>query len=189
MNKLGRLLAVASLSVLGTLAVTNEAHALEPSTRGPLYFQSSPLGIGFFGVCANAGPFGNVCSVGGTYHVDLEAGYHFMGHHEGFVAGLRQSFYLSGGSAGTTQARLGWDIAIPLKDGQFEITIAPYTTLGVFYPFGGGNAGFAFGIGVEGKFFFYEGLYAFFRPFEGGAVISSSSAFLGNFGAGIGYAL
>jgi hypothetical protein len=185
MNKLGRLLAVGTLSVLGTLAVSNNAHALEPSTRGPLYFQGAPLGFGFLVVC---GGFG-VCGTGGAYHLDLEAGYHFMGHHEGIVAGLRQSFYLSGGSAGTTQARVGWDIAIPLKDGQFEITIAPYTTLGVFYPFGGGNAGFAFGIGVEGKFFFYEGLYAFLRPFEGGAVISNGSGFLGNFGAGIGYAL
>ena len=187
MNKLGRLIAVASLSVLGTLTVAKNASALEPSTRGPLYFQGSPLGVGFLGVCA--GPFG--CSVGGAYHLDLEPGYHFMGHHDGFVAGLRQTFYLSGGSAATTQARLGWDIAIPLKDGQFEVTIAPYATAGSFYPLhsNGGDPMFAFRIGVEGQFFFYEGLYAFFRPFEGGAAIGSTSAFLGNFGAGIGYAL
>lgn len=186
MKKLGRLLSIAALSAVGTLAVANDAHALEPSTRDPAYVQGSPLGFGFVGAC---GGFG--CAIGGAFHVDVEVGYHFMGHHEGFVLGGRQSFYLSGGSFGSTQARLGWDIAIPISDGKYEVTIAPYATLGVAYAMYSpvqDPAFFAFGIGVEGKFFFYEGAYAFFRPFEGGAAIGAASFFLGNFGAGIGYA-
>jgi hypothetical protein len=188
MKKLVRLAAVAAVTALPMLTMTSRAEALEPSTRGPFYAQLKPLGVGFSGVCA--GIFG--CSVGGSYHLDAEFGYHFMGHHDGFVAAVRQSFYLSGGSAGTTQARLGWDIAIPISN--FELTIAPYATLGIFYGFSGGDPAFAFGIGVEGKFFFLPadhaagGLYAFFRPFEGGAGISSASFFLANLGAGIGYA-
>lgn len=178
-----KILAVATLAGAATLTFTQNALALEQSTRGPFYVQSSPLGVGMMGVC---GAFIG-CATSGAYHLDFEVGMHFSGHHDGPVAGLRQSFYIAGGSAGTTQARLGWDIAIPIKD--FELTIAPYGTFGVFYGFSGGDPAFAFGIGAEGKFFFWKGLYAFFRPFEGGAAIGSSGAFLANFAAaGIGFA-
>ena len=193
MKKLVRLAAVAAVTALPMLTMTSRADALEPSTRGPFYAQLSPLGVGFFGVPGVSTPLGNFGGgVSGSYHLDAEFGYHFMGHHDGIVAALRQSFYFSGGSAGTTQARVGWDIAIPIS--QMELTIAPYATLGIFYGFSGGDPMFAFGIGVEGKLFFFpqehaaSGFYAFFRPFEGGAAIGSASAFLGNFGAGAGYA-
>jgi hypothetical protein len=169
--------------------MTSHADALEPSTRGPFYVQGSPLGVGFLGE-PSFGRFGG--GVGGAWHADVEFGYHFMGHHDGIVLGVRQTFYVSGGSAGTTQARVGWDIAIPIK--QMELVIAPYGTLGIGYFFNGGDPAFAFGFGVEGKFFFFpqdhaaSGFYAFFRPFEGGALVSSYSFFLGNLAAGAGYA-
>lgn len=180
-----KLLAVATLAGAATLTFADNASALEPSTKGPFYVQATPLGVGLASFCAG-GPFGG-CATGGAYHLDFEVGMHFLGHHDGPVAGLRQAFYIAGASIGTTQARLGWDIAIPISD--FELTIAPYGTFGIGYGFNGGDPLFAFGIGAEGKFFFWKGLYGFFRPFEGGALIGNASGFLANFlVAGIGFA-
>src|SRR5439155_7026940 len=54
---------------------------------------------------------------------------------------------------------------------------APYGVAGGLYPFTqGAEAAFIFGVGVEGRFFFWQGLYAMARPVEIGAIIAGSGA-------------
>ena len=195
-------LAVAALSATTVALASAPAHAGD-STRGAFYVQAAPIGFANITQCVDVvlpDSFGvlhtqSVCGTAGAYRAAAEFGYHFSGRHDGFVLGARQTFWFySGGTAGVTQARLGWDIPIAIKD--FELTIAPYGLLGVSYALsGGGNASFTFGAGVEGKFFFMKpdsganGLYAFVQPIElGGAAGGGFSGFVYQFAAGAGYA-
>lgn len=192
--------AVASLTAVSGLLLASSPARAADSTRGPFYVQGAPIGFATYAVadtCYHNSIIGaDICSGGGSfyaYRAAVEFGYHFSGRGDGFVLGVRQSFWLSGGSAGVSQARLGWDIAIPIKD--FELTIAPYGVAGIAYGFSGGSPSFAFGVGVEGKFFFMKpdssakGLYAFAQPVElGGVAAGGLSGFVYTAGAGIGYA-
>lgn len=166
----------------------SDAHALDPSTKGPFYIQGAVIGYsyGFFGGLGF-----------GAYRMDVEFGAHFSGRHDGFVLGGRQVFYFGfGGSVGATVARIGYDIPIVLKDGKFELTIAPYGLAGIAYGLCGvgcEGALFNFGFGVDVKFFPMQsnGFYVFARPLE-------ASFFVGGYGgrtittltpaAGVGFA-
>ena len=164
------------------------AEALEPSTKGPLYVQGALLG-GAFG-------FGNAYDGYGAYRLDVEFGAHFTGRHDGFVVAGRQAFYfgwgLGGFSIGTTVARLGYDIPIVIKEGKYEITIAPYGIVGIGYGLCGncGGVAFNFGFGVEGRFFPMQsnGFYAFARPIEFSFFAGNGFATLFSPGLGVGYA-
>ena len=113
------------------------------SQRGPFFVEGHVLGG------AIAFPSG---ATGASYPLEIAAGYHISGVHEGFVLGLAQRFDIgiSGGSSGATLARLGWDFAIDLD--PMELTIAPYLQGGAVYGFGGGAGGLV-GMGVEGRWF------------------------------------
>ncbi len=172
------------------------AHA-DDSKRGAFYVQGSPLGVGvaFFPGADYTDPVtGNTISGGGgasaSYRIDVEGGYHFSGRHDGFVLGLRQAFYFSGGSLGSTTVRAGWDIPIALADGKMELTIAPYAHLGIGYAFAGGDPFFHWGVGADGKLFFLKdlGLYAYVRPIEFSMFINSAVVPAISFGAGMGFA-
>jgi hypothetical protein len=196
-------LSLASLAAIsGLLFASTPAHAAD-STRGPFYVQASPIGaatITYAQVCFHSSLINqDICGSGGSggaYRAAVEFGYHFSGRHDGFALGVRQTFLINGGSLGITQARLGWDIPIPIKD--FELVIAPYGVIGVAYAFsnnGNGSVGVAFGAGVEGRFFFMKsdasakGLYAFAQPIEvGGMVAGPFGGFTYMAGLGIGYA-
>lgn len=176
-----------SLVVAGAVALAlgladSRADAYE-SAHGPFYVQGSPLGIGVIFYPGSDIVIGNTTlSVGGSlayYRVDAEFGYHISGRADGLALGLRQTFYLGWGSAGTTTARVGYDFAIPIgHDDDMELMIAPFAHLGAAYPFNGGDASFTFGFGVEGKLYFDRklGLYAFVRPAEVGFFINSGPA-------------
>ncbi len=160
---------------------------LAPSQKGPGYVQGTFLG---FGLAARAGVSGNIGTVS-TYHLDVEFGWHFPEQkHQAFVVGVRQAFYIvDPGAAGATLARFGYDLPFDINDERFELTLAPYGILGGLYPLGQGDGAFIFGVGIEGKFFFWKGLYALARPAEIGAIITGGgAAFQYNGGLGIGYA-
>lgn len=195
-------LSVASLAAIsGLLFAPTEAHAAD-STRGAWYVQGSPVGFATYTlaqVCVhNSLVSQDFCSGGsaGAYRAAAEFGYHFSGRHDGFVLGVRQTFWISSPVIGVSQVRLGWDIPIPIKD--FELVIAPYGVVGVSYLFSSnsnGTIGVAFGAGVEGKFFFMKpdssakGLYAFAQPVEvGGLVAGPFGGFMYQAGLGMGYA-
>lgn len=174
-TRTAKALAVAALAGGAALfSGERSAHALDPSTKGPLYIQGAVIGYsyGFFG------GFGF-----GAYRLDVEFGAHFTGRHDGFVLGGRQVFYLGfGGSIGATVARIGYDIPIVIKDGKFELTIAPYGIAGIAYGLcsGGGcydGAAFNFGFGVDVKFFPIQsnGFYAFARPLEASFFVGNGS--------------
>ncbi len=184
--------AVASLTAVSGLLFASSADAAD-STRGPWYVQASPIGLATFtiaDVCTHDPIRGDICTGGGsaiTYRATVEFGYHFSGRHDGFVLGLRQSFLLGSAVAGVSQVRAGWDITIPIKD--YELTIAPYGVVGVAYLFTGSSPSFTFGAGVEGKFFFLKGLYAFLQPAElSGLVAGRITGLSYQAGAGMGYA-
>lgn len=193
MNKLlfATPLAFASLLLVTTADAADSAH-------GPLYVQASPLGVGilFYPGTDVINPItGQPMSTGGgsvaAYRVDAEVGYHFSGRHDGFVAAVRQAFYLRDGSIGTTTLRLGWDIALPLGDGGLELTVAPYAHAGVGYAFSGGDPFFHFGFGADGRLFFARdlGLYAFVRPIEVSFLVNGGTTLPAvSFGAGAGWA-
>lgn len=121
------------------------APARADSKRGPFFIEGHVLG--------GALAFPSTGVIGTSYPLEIAAGYHISGVHEGFVLGLAQRFDigLSGGSSGATLARLGWDFAIDLD--PMELTIAPYLHGGALYGFGGGGAGGLVGPGVEGRLF------------------------------------
>ena len=172
-----------------TLFATHAAasFSLAPSTRGPFYVQGKVLGVG---LAARSG-FGTVGTIS-TYHVDVEFGWHFPEQkHQAFAIGVRQAFYIADpGAAGATMARFGYDLPFDIGDERYELTIAPYGILGGLYPFAqGAEAAFIFGAGLEGRFFFWKGLYAMARPVEIGAIVNGTgAAFQYNGGVGIGYA-
>jgi hypothetical protein len=142
------------------LALPSTAHAAD-SAKGPFYVQAGVLGYSFRG--------GGAAWFGGAYNLDVEFGYHFSGRHDGFVLAARQAFYFSGGALGTTDLRIGYDVALPMKDGKYELTIAPYGLAGVGYALRGGlGTDFHVGAGIEGRFFPMQsnGFYVFARPLE-----------------------
>jgi hypothetical protein len=186
MNTTFRLL-VASLVALFVLVEGSPARAAD-STHPGFYVEGSPIGVGTVTLACVQTFRG--CIGGGTvgaYRLSAEFGYHFTQRQDGFVLGVRQLFLFGSSSSGATEARLGWDIAIPIK--HFELTAAPYGVAGVAYGFNGEGAAFAFGFGAEGKFFFKDDLYALLIPLELGAWVGNGfSGFVYQAGAGIGYA-
>jgi hypothetical protein len=170
----------------GSLAlVSSSAHA--ESTRGAAYVQGNVLGYT---------PFFN-SGGGSAFPMEVSGGYHLGGTHEGFVIGGAQKFLFGsfGGAAFATVLRLGYDIAIPIK--QFELTVAPYGFGGIAYGDGwGGEVRAHFGFGVEGRFFPLtegagKGFFAVARPLEIGFVPiggGAGTAIPYTFSVGAGYA-
>lgn len=185
-----------SLVLMAVMTLPASAHALESppesggalqeSTRGPFYVQ------GVFG----SGAFWAGLTGGGDegyWHPEVEIGYHLTGRHDGVVLGLRQGFEVGASlySIGETSVRGGYDIAVPLRNGRFELTLAPFATVGLDYLFRNVNAGFRWSVGVDAKLFFFRGLYLVVRPFElgGGEFVSLGRMFFNfNAGAGVGIA-
>lgn len=180
--KLGATVAVAGFC---TAFLPTEANAAT-STRDPLYVGGTVLG---FGAPLNSGYRGPT-----PYRLDFDFGGHINGRHDGFVIGFRQAFLFGGGfDGGITQMRLGGDIAIPIRGGRMELTIAPYGAAGIYYNFNGGagTPRAAISFGVEGKFFPIEGngFFAMARPFEITIMPGSGiTPVLYGFGVGAGYA-
>lgn len=189
MKALSRLL-VSSLLVGAVALTSSSAHA--QSTRGAGYVQGNVLGYSLVGASVSAGAFGSVSATSGGYPIDLHGGYHLGGTHEGFVIGATQKFIFSGAFTAGTLARAGYDIAIPIKNGEMELTIAPYGQIGALYGDNGGR--FAFGLGAEGRFFPLnegagKGFFATAKPFElTFAPGSGGLLYLYTFSAGAGYA-
>lgn len=176
----------ATVAVVGfcTAFLPTEAHAAT-STRDPLYVGGTVLG---FGAPLNSGRRSTT-----PYRFDFDFGGHINGRHDGFVVGFRQIFLFGGGfDGGISQLRLGGDIAIPIRGGRMELTIAPYGAAGVFYGFSNQGARAAMSFGVEGKFFPIEGngFFAMARPFEITLLPGSggTTPVLYGFGVGAGYA-
>jgi hypothetical protein len=143
-------------ALMATIAAP--AHALEESTRRPFYVQ---------GIVGSVGVWADFPETSGVYwHPEFEFGYHFSGRHDGFVLGIRQGFDVGHMAVGETLLRAGYDLAIPLRNGRFEITIAPFATVGLDYFFDGPRTGAHFSLGLDGKLFFYQGLYLLVRPVE-----------------------
>ncbi len=148
-------------TLLGLLFVASRASALPESTRSPFYVQ---------GVVASFALQTDSRSTG-FYHADVEFGWHTTMRHDGFVIGIRQGFDVADCSLGETVLRAGYDIALPIHYGRFELTVAPYGVVGFDYAFPCGFGvgvitGPRLGVGVDVKFFFYKGLYLLGRPFE-----------------------
>lgn len=181
MKALSRLFA-AGLVAGATLLVSSSASA--QSSRGAGYVQGNVLG---FTALMN--------TFGGTgFPMEFSGGYHINGAHEGFVIGGAQKFLFgTGGGVGlATVLRMGYDIAIPIK--EMELTIAPYGFGGPAYGDGWGGVRAHFGFGVEGRFFPLtegagKGFFAVARPFELGFVPATGGTFVPyTFSLGAGYA-
>lgn len=146
-----------SASIAAAIAFApSVAHA--DSERGMFFVQAAP---GMLTVFAADG-------TGVAYHPDLDVGIHFNKHHEGVALGLHQAFYIGDFSSGATQIRGGYDIAIPISNGDMELTLSPHAKVGIAYGFEGGDPLFAGGVGFEGRFFFLKdlGLFAMARPLD-----------------------
>jgi len=185
MKALSRLF-VSSLLAGAVAFVSSSAHA--ESTRGAGYVQGNVLGYSLVGT--SAGGFGGTS---GAYPIDLHGGYHFGGTHEGFALGATQRFLFSGGFLAATTARAGYDIAIPIKNGEMELTVAPYGFLGLMYGEGSGARPY-FGVGAEARFFPLnegggKGFFATAKPLELGFAPGEGGLFWTyTFNAGAGYA-
>lgn len=180
------LLFVSSLLAGSLVLTSSSAHA--ESSRGAAYVQGNVLG---FTALVNSGG-------GSGFPLEVSGGYHLGGTHEGFVIGGAQKFLFGslGGAAFATVLRVGYDIAIPIKD--FELTIAPYGFGGIAYGDGwGGDVHAHFGFGAEGRFFPLsegagKGFFAVARPLEVGFVPiggGAGTAIPYTFSVGAGYAL
>jgi hypothetical protein len=178
--------ACAALAFVAATLLSPSVIALPESTRGPFYVQgTTPLGFGSW----------SFRGYHGSWRPDVEFGIHFNGRHDGLVLAVRQAFHVSVDDAGdigaATVVRLGYDIAIPIN--KYEITIAPYGTIGLGYVFWrfGPSAGLQTAGGVDGKFFIIKGFYAFARPFELGIQCfhdGAGCALAFVTGAGVGFA-
>ncbi len=154
-------LAFSAALALGAAFTASPARAFEDSTRGPFYVQGE---LASFGVWTDLPLAGTQ-----TYwHPDVEFGYHFTGRHDGLVLGLRQGFDIGRNHymIGQTVIRAGYDLAFPFRNGRFELTVAPFSTIGINYFFDGPQAGVHFSVGIEGKLFFFRGVYLLVRPIE-----------------------
>lgn len=185
-----------ALASAGLFLLVARDAAADDSKRGAFYVQGSPLGVGvaFYPGADYTDPVtGQTVSGGGgasaAYRIDVEAGYHFSGRHDGFALGLRQAFYFSGGSLGSTTIRAGYDIPLAIGE-NMELTIAPFAHAGIGYAFAGGDPFFHWGVGADGRLFFLKdlGLYAFLRPIEFSMFINSAVIPAISFGAGMGFA-
>ncbi len=132
--------------ILVSLAIfTTTTRARAESERGAFHIEGHVLGVSL--AVPSQG-------VGAAYPLEISAGYHVSGRHDGFVVGIVQRFDLgfTGPSTGASAARLGWDFSIPA--GKMEFTIAPYVQGGAVYGFSGGaSAGGLVGTGIEGRLF------------------------------------
>jgi hypothetical protein len=166
--------------------------ALGESTREPFFVEVLPggAGLGFY----DAAFFP-------SYPLELGAGYHVSGHHEGFVVGLAQRFdlFYDGGVGGASLARIGWDFAIPIS--EMELVVAPFVGGGPLYDLRGGFVGGTVGGGIETRLFpvaasgdgppsLAEGVFIVAKPIavDYAAIATISGAVL-SFQAGAGLAL
>jgi hypothetical protein len=185
-----RAAAVAAAAI--TTLVTTGAFALDDSQQGPAYVQGS-VGISYwdFPRLFSIGGFGQGYSWTG-FNPTVEFGFHFSGRHDGFVLGIRQGFSvtaLQGYAAGTTDARIGYDMAF--KAGSLEINVDPFATVGVGYIFDGPHAGINAAGGIDVKLFLKGGFFVFGRPAEIGVQCFhdfGQCAFVYAAGAGAGFA-
>ena len=127
---------VAGALALGVASTAAPARAFDESTRGPFYVQGE---LGAFGVWADL-PVANTLVY---WHPDVEFGVHFTGRHDGPVIGIRQGFDVgrSADTIGQTVLRGGYDMAFPFRNGRFELTVAPFGTVGINYFFDGPQSG------------------------------------------------
>jgi hypothetical protein len=181
-----KLIVVSALAA--TTAVASNASAFEESTRRPFYIQGAVGSFSYWPVLFQNQAY---------WRPDVEFGYHFSGRHDGFVLGIRQAFDVGRDvySGGQTSLRAGWDFALPFRNGRFELTLAPYGTLGVNYIFQGPQAGVHASVGFDAKLFFFQGLYVLVRPIELGfgqfvnlGPFAQNVYFNINAGIGVGYA-
>jgi hypothetical protein len=173
---------IASLALSAALFGAGTARAEGPSTRGPGYVQANMAGFGIL-----AGSFGSFAA----YAMSYEGGYHLgQGGHDGFALAFRQSFFFGSATAGSSQAKFGYAIPVPIKNSDMELTIEPYTMLGVAYIFNGGDPAFAFSFGADFRLFpiANNGFFVGGHPLELGGWISSVSGFTYFFDLGVGYA-
>ena len=156
----GAALALATTSVHALAA--DESPPPGSSTRRPFFVQGT---LGSFGLWTNLPGAGGTL---GYWHPDFEFGYHFSGRHDGVEIGIRQGFYVGRDryDVGETLLRGGYDFAFPFRNGRFELTVAPFGTVGINYLFTNLNAGVHWSVGVEAKLFFFRGLYLLVRPVE-----------------------
>jgi hypothetical protein len=171
------------------LALSSEARAFDESTRRPFYVQSGVGSYSFWGHLFTGDQV--------FWKPDIEFGVHFTGRHDGLEIAVRQAFDVGRDvySMGETAIRAGWDFALPFRNGRFELTLAPFGTLGVNYTFKNLNAGFHASAGIDVKLFFFQGLYTFLRPIELGfgefvdlGPTQQNVYFTINGGLGLGYA-
>lgn len=158
--------------------------------RRGFYLQAAPVGFEY--LC-----FQGACAA--LYHFDFELGGHFSNddkekgtRHYGWVVAVRQSFGQAAGTIARTQARVGYDFGVPIGERhQLELTLGLYAAEGFAFVSSSGGSAFATAtsLGIEGKFFFFKGLYALFRPLDAGVIAADNvSAFVGTFLAtGIGW--
>ncbi len=156
MKALSRLFAAGAVAG-ATLLVSSSASA--QSSRGAGFVQGNVLGFTAF-----------LNTFGGTaFPMEFSGGYHINGSHEGFVIGGAQKLLFANRGVGfATVLRMGFDIAIPIK--EMELTIAPYGYGGPAYGDGWDGMRAHFGFGVEGRFFPLtegagRGFFAVARPF------------------------
>ena len=181
--------ALGGLSIVACTSLTTApAHAAE-STRGPLYVEVS-AGWGTIAYGCITTPTGACAAVDtqGAPRLSAEIGYHLNGRHEGPFVAARQTFLQWYIVANLSQAKVGWDFAFPAHG--LELTVSPYAAAGLGYEDQGRPAMFAFGIGVEGKFFFWRGLYGYLVPLEVGAWLARRDPSWAQYqtGTGIGFA-
>lgn len=184
-----KLIGVLALAAATTAA--SSAHAFDESTRRPFYVQSDLAAFSVWPSLFTPGSGGGQA----YWHPDVEFGYHFSGRHDGLVLGVRQAFDVSRDiySMGETLIRGGWDFALPFRNGRFELTFAPFATVGLNYTFQNLHAGFHTSIGLDTKLFFFQGLYLLVRPAEFGLgeFVDLGSALAQNvyfnFSAGLGF--
>jgi hypothetical protein len=178
-----------ALVVASIIAISSTAHAFDESTRRPFYIQS---GVGSYSFWAHLFTGDQV-----YWKPDIEFGVHFTGRHDGVAIGIRQAFDVGRDiySMGETSLRGGYDIALPFRNGRFELVLAPFATFGVNYTFQNLHAGVRATVGFDAKLFFFQGLYLLVRPIELGfgefvdlGPTQQNVYFNLNMGLGLGYA-
>jgi hypothetical protein len=183
---------VSSLFAGAVALASSTAHA--ESNRGAGYIQGEVLGYSLMGAPGVDTPFGSISASYGAYPIEIHGGYHLGGTHEGFVLGGSQKFFFGSASSGATLLRAGYDIAIPIKGGEMELTVAPFGFGGIYYGFSGGDPRAMFGFGAEARFFPLnegagKGFFAAAKPIELGFLPGTGGLFTTyTFHLGAGYA-
>lgn len=184
--------ATAVASIIVGVALAPASVRADDSTRGPAYVQGT-VGVSYwdFPRFFALGPIVTGYSWTG-FNPTIELGYHFLGRHDGIMLGIRQGFSvdaLQGHAAGTTAARIGYDLAF--KAGALEINVDPFVTIGAGYIFDGSHAGIETTGGIDVKLFLVKGFYVVARPAELGIQCFHDAgicAFAYLAGAGAGFA-